>query len=360
MAGKDLKSFFVLTIILLVLGFVAVADASAPQALNAFHDSFYFLKQQLVWGGLGLVMCIGAYVVDYTVWKKFASILFLANIILLVVVLIPGFGSRILGARRWISFGPISLQPSELVKFTIACYLAKLIDLERPYLKLILPMALVSLLVMLQPDLGTTIVIIVVCIAELFVAQAPMIPFVATGVLGVIAGFLVTVISPYRKQRVLTFLESSTHPLSSSYHIRQVLIALGSGGLFGVGLGQGRQKYLFLPEVATDSVFANIAEELGFVGALFVLVLLGLFVYKAIKIAMNAPDRFSLILATGIVAWFVAQIFLNIASMVALIPLTGVPLPFFSYGGSSLTIVLFAVGVLLNIARHTKNESKRT
>lgn len=358
MARKDLRTFFILTIVLLLLGFVAVADASAPQAQNYFGDSFYFLKQQLIWGGVGMLALIAAYLTPFTFWRKFASIFFLINIILLVVVLIPGLSTKVLGARRWISFGFFSLQPSELVKFGIAAYMAKLIDLERPYLKLIIPMVLIGGLIMLQPDLGTTIVVVIICFAQLFVAKVPLISFGLTALGGLLAGFLLTIISPYRKQRLLTFLESSNHPLTSSYHIRQVLIALGSGGLFGVGLGQGRQKYLFLPEVATDSVFANIAEELGFVGAFFVLALLGFFVYKAMRIVINAPDRFSLILGTGIVSWFVAQIFLNIASMVALVPLTGVPLPFFSYGGSSLTVILFAVGVLLNISKLSGGHGK--
>jgi len=351
---SDGRTLLILTIILSFLGILAVADASAPQALSYFGDSFYFLKQQLMWTVLGFGALFVAMVIDYSVWRKFASIIFIANLALLLLVVVPGVGTRVLGARRWISVAGFTLQPSELIKFSLIIYLAKLTELKKPFLNLILPIVAVAVLIMLEPDLGTTIVVLAVGSTQLFVAGVSMIPFIGTGILGVLGGFLVVLTSAYRRQRLTTFLEASTDPLNSSnYHIRQVLIALGSGGLFGVGLGQGKQKYLFLPESATDSVFANIGEELGFVGALVVIGLLGFFVYKMMRIATHAPDTFSTVLATGIVAWMCMQIFLNIASMVALIPLTGVPLPFFSYGGSSLTIILFAVGVLLNISKHS-------
>jgi cell division protein FtsW len=220
----------------------------------------------------------------------------------------------------------------------------------------VLPLAIVAALVILEPDLGTTIAIITIGITQIFVSGAPILPFITTLLAGSGIGFLLIIFSEYRKARLSSFLELIENPLNSSnYHIKQILIALGSGGWFGVGLGQGRQKYLFLPESATDSVFANIAEELGFFGGLIVIILLLLFVYEMARIAASSKDHFGTIVGAGIVAWICAQIFLNIASMVALIPLTGVPLPFFSYGGSNLTVILFAVGVLLNISKHEKN-----
>ncbi len=348
------RTLLIATLILSVLGIVAVADASGPQALAYFGDSLYFVKQQLVWGGIGIVALLVGLIVDYSVWKKYASLIFLVNLILLVVVLIPGIGSKLLGARRWISVGFVSIQPSELIKFSIIIYLAKVTELKKPFINLVLPIGLVAFLVMLQPDLGTTIIILVTGFTQLFIAGVSILPFLATGGIGGLIGFILVITSSYRRQRLMTFLESSSDPLSTSYHIRQVLIALGSGGIFGVGLGQGRQKYLFLPESATDSVFANIAEELGFVGAVLLIFALSFFVYKIVRIAINAPDHFSTILCAGIVSWISAQIFLNLASMVALVPLTGVPLPFFSYGGSSLVVILFAVGVLLNVSKHSK------
>lgn len=347
-----------LTIILTILGLLAVADASGPEGFAYFKDSFYFVRQQLIWAVLGIIAMFLAMVIDYPIWKKFASIIFVINLGLLLGVLIPGVGTKVLGARRWISFGFFTIQPSELIKFSLIIYLAKLLELKKPFLNLILPIAVVAGLIMLQPDLGTTIVILVIGFTEIFVAGVSLVPFLGTAVTGGILGFFLTMISSYRRQRLMTFLNNSSDPLNSAnYHIRQVLIALGSGGLFGVGLGQGKQKYLFLPESATDSVFANIGEELGFAGGIFVIGLLAFFVYKMLQIATHAPNTYSTLVATGIVAWMCTQIFLNLASMVALIPLTGVPLPFFSYGGSSLTIILFTVGVLLNISKHGKSES---
>lgn len=351
MAKNDGRTLLILTIVLTLLGLLAVADSSGPQALSYFGDSFYFVKQQIIWGLIGFGALSVALLLQYSVWRKFASVMFIVNLLMLVAVLIPGVGTKVLGARRWISIGSITIQPSELIKFTLAAYLAKLADLKKPFLHLLIPVILVAGLIMLQPDLGTTISVIVIGFTILFVAGVSLLPFLGAGILGIFGGAVLTVTSSYRMQRLNTFLKSTSDPLSTSYHIRQVLIALGSGGIFGVGLGQGRQKYLFLPESATDSVFANIAEETGFVGGLVVIGLLGFFVYKIMRIATHAPDTFSTLLATGIVAWIASQIFLNLASMVALIPLTGVPLPFFSYGGSSLTIILFAVGVLLNISK---------
>lgn len=355
MAKNNGRILLILTIILTILGLLAVADASGPQAFAYFKDSFYFVRQQFIWAVLGIAAMFFAIVIDYPVWKKLASIIFIINLGLLLGVLIPGIGTRILGARRWISFGFFTIQPSELIKFSLIIYLAKLLELKKPFLNLILPIGVVAALVMLQPDLGTTIVILAIGFTEIFIAGVSLLPFLGTAAVGGILGLFLTIISSYRRQRLMTFLNNSSDPLNpANYHIRQILIALGSGGFFGVGLGQGRQKYLFLPESATDSVFANIGEELGFLGGIFVIGLLSFFVYKMLQIATHAPDIYSTLVAAGIVAWICTQIFLNLASMVALIPLTGVPLPFFSYGGSSLTIILFTIGVLLNISKHAK------
>lgn len=349
------QRLLIITIILSFLGILAVADTSAPSSLAYFKDSFYFVKSQLVWLVFGIALLIIGLIVDYHIWKKFASLFFVVNLVLLFAVLIPGIGNKVLGARRWISIGQFTIQPSELIKLSLIFYLAKLAELKKPFLNLILPLGLVAALVMLEPDLGTTIAIITIGFVQLFVSGVPILPFILTGISGIFLGFLIIITSAYRRARLTNFLQLIENPLSSTnYHVRQILIALGSGGLFGVGLGQGRQKYLFLPESATDSVFANIAEELGFLGSLIVIALLLAFIYEILKITTNAPDHFGTLVGAGITAWMCVQIFLNIASMVALIPLTGVPLPFFSYGGSNLTVILFAIGVLLNISKHAK------
>lgn len=349
------KGFVVLTFSLLLLGILAVADASAPQAVLIFGDPFFFVRQQIVWTAIGIVALIVCANIPYTVWKKYAFVIFLVAIGMLLMVLIPGVGSKLLGARRWISIGPVTIQPSEIAKLALAIFIARLIDEKYPFTWIAGVIALIVGLVMLQPDLGTTISIVAIGFVQLFVSGIPVTMFLGMGAAGVIGGLFLILTSGYRRQRLMTFLESSSDPLGTSYHMRQILIALGSGGLFGVGIGQSRQKHLFLPESATDSVFAVIAEELGFVGSVALILLLLIFVFKCFKIAQSAPDTFSKMLAVGIATWIGGQMLLNLSSMVALTPLTGIPLPFFSYGGSSLLTILAAVGILINISRYAKD-----
>lgn len=344
---------------MVVVGLVFVADISAPQALSFFNDKFYFFKQQIVWAGIGIVAMLVISKVDYRFWKKIAVPFFFVAVVLLIAVLIPGISLRALGARRWISIGPINFQPSEVVKLALALYLAKVSDskLSKP-LAYFIPLAIVCGLIMLQPDLGTTLVVGMIGVVQIFVAGVPLLYFFGTLFIGIISVALLILVSPYRRDRLMTFLSVTSDPLGKEYHIRQILLALGSGGLFGLGIGQSRQKYLFLPEAATDSIFAAISEEIGFVGSFILISLFAYFVLKAFTIASHAPDEFSKILAVGITAWIGGQVILNISSMTALTPLTGIPLPFFSYGGTSLLMILASCGILLNISRHSKVEVK--
>lgn len=341
-----------LAIALTIFGLVAVADASAPIALNSFSDKFYFVKQQAIWGFIGIVALIVVSKIKYTFWQKIALPFFIITLVLLTVVLFPGASSRILGARRWLDLGLFSFQPSELVKLSLAVYLAKVASKDKQVLAFLLPIGIVLGLIMFEPDLGTALVIGAVGLTQAFIAGINIVYLGAAMVASAVAGIILIITSDYRRDRLLTFLEQTQDPLGKGYHIRQILFALGSGGIFGVGLGQSRQKYLFLPEAATDSIFAVIAEELGFVGALILIIFLLVFIYKALRIVANAPDKFSQVLSAGLITWIGGQIFLNIASMVALVPLTGIPLPFISYGGSSLVTVLVATGILLNISRY--------
>ena len=345
-----------LILILTSLGLIAVADASAPQALSVFGDKFYFVKQQAVWGGLGIILMFAVSKLNPSFWEKIATPLFFLSIVLLALVLIPGVGTKTLGARRWIILGPISVQPSEIVKLTLAIYLAKVAAKGKTSLAFFVPLAAISALVMMQPDLGTTLVILAMGLSQIFVAGVNIFHFLAFAGMGSIIGFLFAVTSEYRRNRLLTFLAQSQDPVGRDYHIRQVLLALGSGGIFGVGLGQSRQKFLFLPEAATDSVFAIIAEEVGFIGALALIAGFAFFIFISLKVASRTANKFSQILGVGIVIWIGGQTILNIGSMVALVPLTGVPLPFFSYGGSALTMILIACGILLSISRHSSHE----
>ena len=335
------------------MGLIAVADASAPQALNTFNDKFYLLKQQSISALIGVALLFIVSKINYKFWEKVATPLFFISLILLVVVLIPGVGSKLLGARRWISFGVVNFQPSELIKLGMAMYLAKVASAKKGAASFFIPLGVVLGLIMLQPDLGTALIVAGIGLSQIFISGINLLYLLGGGIIGGIITFILILLSPYRKDRLLTFLEMTGDPLGKSYHIRQVLLGLGSGGLFGVGIGQSRQKYLFLPEASTDSIFSVILEELGFFGGLVLIILFLYFIFRGLKIVKNAPDEFSRVLSLGIVAWLGGQAFLNMAAMSALLPLTGIPLPFFSYGGSSLVMVLISCGILLNISKHT-------
>lgn len=345
------KKLLVLIIAFTVLGLIAVADASAPQALNSFNDKYYFIKEQLKWALGGFVLLALFTNIKYTFWEKLATPIFIGGIILLLVVLIPGLSLKALGARRWLSIGFIRFQPSEVIKLALSIYLAKVASKDKRTLAYFIPIAVVAGLIMFEPDLGTTMVVMAIGLSQIFVAGVPLLHFIGAIFTGGVSALALIFTSSYRRDRFMTFINQSQDPLGRDYHLRQILLALGSGGLFGVGLGQGRQKFLFLPEAATDSIFAIIAEEFGLLGSLLILGLFAYFFYLGIKIAKSAPDKFSQVLALGLTVWIAGQAFLNIGAMCSLIPLTGIPLPFFSYGGSSLIMVMAASGILLNISK---------
>jgi len=356
------RTLMALIFTLLIVGLIAIADASAPEAINNYSDKFYFVKQQLMWAGIGTVAMIIAAKIHYSFWSKIATPLFGISLLFLLVVLLSHFGFSALGAKRWLYIGFFNFQPSELVKLTLAIYLAKVASKSKAALSYFLPLILVVGLIMLQPDLGTVLVIGFIALSQIFISGVNLWYFVGSLVFGFFGTLVLILTSSYRKERLLTFLESTRDPLGTSYHIRQILLGLGSGGLFGVGLGASRQKYLFLPEASTDSVFAVIAEELGIIGSVLIVSLFGIFIYKGLSIAAKAPDNFGRVLAAGITAWIGGQAFLNIASMVAIVPLTGIPLPFISYGGSSLVSVMIGCGILLNIsgeANHVEKPKRR-
>jgi cell division protein FtsW len=350
------KKLLFFTIFFTFLGVIFVLNASGPEAINKFSDRFYFAKQQLVWGIAGLFIMIIVSKINYNFWKRTAIFIFVISLVLLILVLIPTLGVSALGAKRWIDIGITRFQPSEFVKIALVIYLARVASSEKNIISYLVPVLLIIALVMFQPDLGTTIVISIIAFSQIFISGIEIIKLIYLAFIGLIGGFLLIITSDYRRERLMSFLNPLSDTLGRSYHIKQILYALGSGGLFGVGLGQSRQKYLFLPEAATDSIFAVIAEEIGFIGTLALIILIILFVRQCLKIANNAPDKFSKVLAIGITAWIGGQTIINLTSMVALTPLTGIPLPFISYGGSALISILIACGILLNISRYTRVE----
>lgn len=341
-----------ITIILVLFGVLMVYDASVVQAYRDFSDKYYFAKQQLVWATTGLVLMLIFSQVPYQIFRKVAVWAFAATLLLLFLVLIPSIGSKTMGARRWISLGSINIQPAELVKLTLAMYLASFLEKKRPFAQFALIITVIIGLIMLEPDLGTAAVIAAVAVTIYFFSGAQVAKLFAVLAGGILAGLGFIVTSEYRKSRVMTFLDPSKDPLGASYHIRQILIALGSGGLFGVGIGRSRQKYEYIPAATTDSIFAVVAEELGFIGAAVLIALFIALFIRSFKIAKQAPDMFSKLLAGGIASWISIQTVINLAAMVALVPLTGIPLPLISYGGSATIVSLVGIGMLLSISRY--------
>lgn len=348
-----------LTLAVALFGLLMVYNASVAEAFALFSDKYYFARQQAQWLAGGIMIMAAAFLVPLDWLKKMAPLVLLTAIGLLVLVLIPGWGTQALGARRWLNLFGFQLQPTEPAKLALLIYLAAWLEQPRPLVHFLLILALFLGLIMLQPDLGTALVLISAAVLVFYAAGAPILSLALIGLLGLAAGAGLILSSPYRKERLLTFLNPLRDPLGSSYHIRQALIAIGSGGWWGLGLGESRQKYQFLPQVTTDSIFAVIAEETGFIGAGLLILALGVIIWRGLKIARRAPDRFSALTATGIAAWLGLQIGINLGAMLALLPLTGVPLPLISYGGSSLVTGLAGIGLLLNISRYSVNLKKR-
>ncbi|MDP2683699.1 MAG: putative lipid II flippase FtsW [bacterium] len=355
--------FIIVVAILLIYGLVMLASASSVVSFEKFGDSNKFLKHQLLYGVLiGVVGFLIASKIDYHIWGKIAFALLAINILLLLAVFIPGIGYEYGGAKRWINLGFTLLQPTEFLKLTFILYLATLFTKNIAGIKnttyglmpFLIILSTVVILIMLQPDMGTMMTIAITAIVIFFVAGAPLkhLFWIFLGSSGLI--FLLIKFAPYRVARFSVFLNPELDPLGIGYHINQALLAIGSGGIFGLGLGHSRQKYLYLPEVTGDSIFAIIAEELGL---FFGLILIGLFLYfllRGLKIAKSSPDLLGRLIAVGIVSWIVIQAFINIAAMVTLLPLTGIPLPFISYGSSALVTTLVASGILVNISKQTK------
>ncbi len=342
------------SVLVILFGLLMVYDASPVTALRDFGDPFYLARLQLIWAVAALAAGIVAYKINYKILNTLSPLIILGAVSLLLAVFIPGVGVRIYGAQRWISVGGIfSLQPAEIVKLAYVIYLASWLSKKARLAPFIFVTALVAGVVLLQKDLGTTVVISATGLILYFLAEAPLIHFFTLIPAGILAAAVFILSSDYRRARLLSFLNPNADPQGASYHINQILIALGSGGLLGVGLGESRQKYGFIPEVTTDSIFAVIGNELGFIGATILIILFLAVVTRGFQIARKTDDKFGKLLAAGIASWIGVQTFINLAGMVALLPLTGVPLPLISYGGSSLVSTVVGVALLLNISRFT-------
>jgi cell division protein FtsW len=363
--GKPDAAILTIVFLLLAFGLTMIASAGVILSKTKFEDEYFFFKHQLLCGVIpGLIILYFVQKINYKWWKKVSVPFFFLALIALVLVFIPGFGTSFQGASRWLNLGPVSFQPTEMMKLALILYLAVWIESRGNRLKeftegavpFVIILGLVGFLIMKQPDMGTFSLIVIVAVSMFFVSGVPITFLIGLSIFGAFLFYFFVKLAPYRMNRILSFLDPSIDPQGIGYQINQALIAIGTGGIFGLGLGHSRQKFNYLPEPVGDSIFAITAEELGFVGASFLIILFFLLAIRGFKIARYAPDRFSQLVAVGIVCWIVFQALINIMAIIGLIPLTGIPLPFVSYGSTSMVFILMAVGILLNISKYSQAE----
>lgn len=354
------------TAALLILGTLILAGVSAAFSQERFGSSYYFLNHQLLYGLLpGIILGFLAFRIRLDVLKKWSPVLLLINLALLGMVFLPKIGSAFGGATRWINIGPVSFQPSEFLKLTFILYLASWLAVRtekigsgkrganfgQTLIAFLIVIGLISLFLISQPDISTLLVILISAGLMYFLAGTVFWHSIFLISIGLGALLVLIKLAPYRMARILVFLNPETDPMGTGYQIKQALIAVGSGGLSGQGLGMSQLKFGFLPQSISDSIFAIFAEETGFIGAFFLIFLFLVFLWRGFKIGKLSQDKFSSLAALGITSWIIIQGFVNIGSMTGLLPLTGIPLPFIGYGGSALVAELIGVGILLNISK---------
>ena len=345
-----------------LLGLVMVMSASSVIALDDHGSSWYVVVRQAMWLVLGMAACIAVLRVDYHRWRRLALPGVGLAGVLLALVLVPGVGITVNGASRWLGHGPFSLQPAELAKLAVLLFTADLLarraawmdDVRLTLVPVTVVFGTVALLLMLQPNLGTTLVLGALVLSLLFVAGTPFLPLTGLGAAGAAVATGLALWAPYRRARVLAFLDPWADYENTGYQNIQSLVGVASGGITGAGLGESRAKWGFLPYAHTDFIFAIIGEELGLIGALAVVSLFLALCVLGARAALLAPDRFGMLLASGVTVWFGVQAFVNIGSVIGILPITGVPLPFVSYGGSSLLFSMVGAGLLLNVARQAQ------
>jgi len=360
--SKKNNIWLISSIILLVLiGFIFVYSASSYSASINYNNKYYFLIKQVIGAVIGGIVLILTSKIDYHIYQKYKIPILLIGLVLLIIIFIPGVGVSNYGARRWIRLPGFTIQPSEIAKFCFviftASYMAKNKDIIKSF-KGILPILCIGgifcVLIMLEPNMSITICVGLTMFIMLFVGGAKIKHFFLLAIPVITLGVVLVLIEPYRLERLVAFINPWANPQGEGYQVIQSLYSLGSGGLFGVGIFNSRQKYLFLPFSESDFVFSIIGEETGFFGCLTVILLFAIVIYQGIKISFNAPDRFGCYLSSGIIAIISTQVLINIAVVTCSIPPTGVPLPFISAGSTSLVVFMGAIGVVLNISKQSK------
>ncbi len=356
--------FLAVVYCLLALGLLMVLSASSPIAFASSmtnHDSYYYFKKQFLWAVLGSIGMLFTINYDYHRLRKLSRLLFAGAFVLLVLVLIPGIGRVVNDARRWIYIGPFNFQPSEAAKIAMIIFFAN--NLAKNYKELghfstfltyIAIIGMVAAVLMLEPHFSCTMLIATTLAVMIFIAGARWRHIFVIAAPVVVAIVVAVMVAPYRMARVTTFLDPFKDIQGDGWQIVQSLYAIGSGGLFGVGFGQSRQKYMNIPEPQNDFIFPILAEELGLLGAILVIALFVILILRGMRIALKAPDLFGTLLAAGITTMIAIQAIVNIAVVTSSMPVTGMPLPFFSYGGTSLAITMFEMGIVLNISKHSK------
>jgi cell division protein FtsW len=350
---------------LVALGILMIYSSSAIRAQERFGDSYFFLKRQLVWAFIGTLAMIFAMNLEYRQWQKLAFPLFLLSLLFLTVVLVPHLGVKVNGARRWLSLFGLSFQPTELAKIALILFLSHLLakkgsqvqELGKGFLPLVIATLMIVVPIVLQPNFGNVVVMLSVAMMIYFVGGARISHLLSLSAGSVPLMLLLMMHSSHAKSRLLTLIDPSRVPEQARYQIKQSFYALGPGGLLGQGLGDGMQKLFYLPEPHTDFIFAIIGEEVGFLGTSMIVLLFGILLWRGIRIALRAPDPFGRFVATGITSLIVSQALINVGMVSGLLPTTGLPLPFISFGGSSLVFSLMQIGILLNISHYAESRS---
>ena len=344
----------------MVFGLIVLTSASSVVSYEKFGSSFYLVRHQILFGVLpGVVFFLITLRIPYRMWRTLGPPLFFLTLLLLVLVVIPGIGRKLGGSRSWFTIGDLSFQPSELAKLSFILYIAAWFEMKREKLRELkfglVPFGVIigipAVLIMLQPDIGTLTILGAIALFLAFIVGMRLKHLAGAIGLGTLLLFMLIKIAPYRTARLTTFVHPELDPQGVGYHINQALLAVGSGGLFGVGFGHSRQKFRYLPEVTGDSIFPILAEELGFLVSVGFVVLILVILMRMFRIARDAPDHFSKYTVIGIAGWLGIQSFVNIGSMLGVLPLTGLPLPFVSYGGTALAVELAAVGIVGSISR---------
>jgi len=353
--------YLIIVMALLAFGLIMVFSASSESARHNFSNAYYFIQRQLIWAVISIAAMAFLANFDYHNFGRLAFVILGASLILLAAVLFVGDLQK--GGKRWINLGFASIQPSEVAKIAIIIFfswsLSKNPGIFNRFWRGLVPylavLALFSALLMLEPHFSGMVVLVCIGVTILFVAGAKGWHLLTLGSPGVIIGWLLIMTADYRGRRITAFLDPFKDKLGDGWQIIQSLYAIGSGGIFGLGLGRSRQKFLYIPEPHNDFIFSILCEELGFIGAMLAILLFAALIWRGIKIAMGAPDTFGSLMAAGITTLIAIEVIINIAVVTSSMPVTGMPLPFFSYGGTALLAIMCCMGIMLNISRHSKN-----